>query len=169
MRTIAIVVFLLSSMIVSAQTNMESIQTEIDHKVWHEFKAAFESIDAKALNALYAEDVLRVTPNGIDTQNLFKAKNIERFQMLREKLAKVKLDFWFESRHTNADTSYEVGFYRITSILKDETSVNYGQFHIVLKKTAGTWKIVQDWDTASINGQIIGQEEFDRNGQNKLY
>eukprot|EP00764_Aduncisulcus_paluster_P009638 gnl/Carplike_NY0171/3211_a4323_402.p1 GENE.gnl/Carplike_NY0171/3211_a4323_402~~gnl/Carplike_NY0171/3211_a4323_402.p1 ORF type:complete len:170 (-),score=8.63 gnl/Carplike_NY0171/3211_a4323_402:147-656(-) len=169
MRTIAIVVFLLSSMIVSAQTNMESLQTEIDHKVWHEFKAAFETIDSKALNAIYADESLRVTPNGIDTQNLFKAKNIERFKMLREKSTKVKLDFWFESRHTNADTSYEVGFYRITSILKDETSVHYGQFHIVLKKISGTWKIVQDWDTTSINGQIIGQEEFDRNGKNKLY
>jgi ketosteroid isomerase-like protein len=148
---------------------MEIMQNEIDKTVWSEFKAAFENIDANALNAIYADEVLRVTPNGIDTKSHFKAKNIERFQMLNEKSASIKLDFWFESRHTNSDTSYEVGFYKITTKMGDNTSINYGQFHIVLKKISGHWKIVQDWDTTIMNGQTIGQKEFEQNRQNELY
>jgi len=169
MKIVPLVLFMFLSLITSAQVNMEGMQTEIDKEVWSEFKSAFERIDSDALNNVYAEEVLRVTPNGIDTQNLFKAKNMERFQMLKEKSASIQLDFWFGSRHTNSDTSYEVGFYRISTKIADETSIHYGQFHIVLKKISGCWKITQDWDTTKINGRSIGQEEFDRNGQNKLY
>jgi hypothetical protein len=153
----------------SAQVNMEMIQNDIDQSVWKEFKSAFERIDAIALNDLYADQTLRVTPNGIDTENSFKTANVERFQMLKEKSAIVKLDFWFESRHSNSDTSYEVGYYKMATIIDDETSVHYGQFHIILKKISGVWKIVQDWDTTIINGRKIGQKEFERNGENKLF
>lgn len=169
MRIIVFVCILFTSIIASAQNNKNIMQNEIDKTVWSEFKAAFENIDANALNATYADEVIRVTPNGIDTQNQFKAKNIERFQILKKKSASIKLDFWFESRHTNADTSYEVGFYKITTKMGDNTSINYGQFHIVLKKIEGKWKITQDWDTTVINGNTIGQKEFERNGENKLY
>ncbi|WP_165835946.1 nuclear transport factor 2 family protein [Marinifilum breve] len=148
---------------------MERIQNDIDQSVWKEFKSTFERIDAIALNNLYADKTLRVTPNGIDTENSFKTANIKRFEMLKEKSAIVKLDFWFESRHTNSDTSYEVGYYKIATKIDDECTIHYGQFHIVLKKIAGQWKIVQDWDTTIINGQKIGQKEFERRGENRLY
>ena len=148
---------------------MKMTQNEIDKTVWSQFKAAFENLDAESLNNTYANEVLRVTPNRIDTESSFKTANIERFQMLKEKSAKIKLDFWFESRHTNSDTSYEVGFYRISTKMEGKTSVSYGQFHIVLKKISGHWKIVQDWDTAIINGQTIGQKEFECSGENTVY
>ena len=169
MKVIVYLLILFLPIVSLAQKPMKVLQEEIDNTVWKEFKAAFETIDAKALNATYADEVLRVTPNGIDTKNQFKAKNTERFQMLKEKSASIKLDFWFESRHTNADTSYEVGYYKISTTIGNDTSINYGQFHIVLKKIDGNWKITQDWDTTIINGITIGQKEFERNGENKLY
>jgi ketosteroid isomerase-like protein len=152
-----------------AQTNMELLQNEIDKTVWTQFKRAFETIDAEVLNSTYAENVLRVTPSGIDTQNVFKTSNIERFKLLKERAAIMQLDFWFESRQTNSDTSYEVGFYRIKTSMDGTCSTHYGQIHIVLKKLDGYWKIIQDWDTTHLNGKEIGQDEFERNGQNRIY
>ncbi len=42
------------------------------------------------------------------------------------------------------------------------TDYFYGQFHIVLNKIDGRWKIVQDWNTASIGGRPITASDFSR-------
>ncbi|MGB5822298.1 MAG: hypothetical protein WBG90_22640 [Saonia sp.] len=82
-----------------------TLQKEIDQSIWRPFKTAFETLDGEGLNALYAEEVLRVTPQGIDTENSFKAANLERFNTNKEAGTTVYLDFWFDSRHTNTHTS----------------------------------------------------------------
>ncbi len=160
MRRLFSITFIFIAVLMQAQTNNTSIQEEIDKTVWTAFQKAFESLDAEALNATYAEDVLRVTPQGIDTQNNFKKANLERFKASKENGVKIALDFWFDSRFTNEDTSYEVGFYRIAAITATGTNYNYGQFHIVLKKIDGHWEITQDWDTTTIGGNPITAENF---------
>ena len=163
MRYIIAMAIMLSSVTAGAQIEVLNIQREIDTSVWRPFQKAFESLDGEALNRTYAKEVLRVTPNGIDTNNSFKSANIKRFDKNREDGASITLDFWFDSRHTNETTSYEVGFYRIgTTYTRKEPSYNYGQFHIVIKKIDGHWKITQDWDTAHINGNNISQEDFQK-------
>jgi len=104
-----------------------------------------------------------VTPEGIDTKNRFKNQNIERFNVSKANGSKISLDFWFDSRHTNEDTSYEVGFYRIKFLTNEQESIVYGQFHIVLKKIKGKWKITQDWDTTMINKEEITAKHFAKN------
>lgn len=147
----------------TAQNTTEAIQNEIDQTVWKPFQTAFETLDGDALNATYAAQVLRVTPQGIDTENAFKKGNTERFASNRKNGDKISLDFWFDSRKTNETTSYEVGFYRIGFTSKDgETQYSYGQFHIVLQKIKGHWKITQDWDTATIAGNPITAEDFNK-------
>ena len=75
----------------------------------------------------------------------------------------MELDFWFDSRQTNRHTSYEVGFYRMGMTTKSgATNYFYGQFHIVLRKIDGHWKIVQDWDTETIGGRSITAADFER-------
>lgn len=143
-----------------AQT-VSDLQKEIDETVWKPFQKAFQTLDGEALNATYANEVLRVTPQGIDTENTFKANNLKRFEQNKADGISISLDFWFDSRHTNATASYEVGFYRIGFIDKDgKTKYSYGQFHIVLKKIEGQWKITQDWDTGTINGNPITTSDF---------
>lgn len=154
--------FILSSFSTLAQTNSIEIQQHIDKTVWASFQKAYEARDADALNAIYAKDVIRVTPNGIDTKDDFKHKNIENFKASKESKTEIKLDFWFDSRHTNEDTSYEVGFYKIGLTTNGKTQHIYGQFHIVLKKIEGVWKITQDWDTTTINGHKISEEDFNK-------
>ena len=146
----------------NAQSNTESIQKEIDKTVWKPFQKAFQTLDSKALNAIYADKTLRVTPQGIDTEEAYKLGNIERFKASKDNGVSIQLDFWFDSRFTNESTSYEVGFYRIRATVGENLNDSYGQFHIVLKKLDGEWKITQDWDTTTINGQAINKEDFER-------
>lgn len=146
----------------NAQT-IDTLHAEIDTQVWKPFKQAFETLNGEALNATYAEEVLRATPDGLDTQNAFKPKNLERFEKNKEDGVSIALDFWFDSRRTNSDTSYEVGFYRIGfTEMNGSTNFVYGQFHIVLKKIDGRWKITQDWDTTTINGKVIDSVDFSK-------
>ncbi len=158
-----IVLTVFTSTITFGQTTPKQLQKEIDRQVWKPFQTAFQNLDGEALNATYADEVLRVTPNGIDTENSFKAANLKRFAQNKADGLQIALDFWFDSRHTNSSTSYEVGFYRIAATnTQGETGYNYGQFHIVLKKIGGTWKITQDWDTTTLNGHEINADDFGR-------
>lgn len=168
MRSLLTLLFVCISSLMIAQEDIYSIQKEIDSTVWRPFKKAFEALNANDLNSLYAKDVLRVTPNGIDTKGLFKAKNIERFNTSKANGISIALDFWLDSRHTNEVTSYEVGFYRIAATNNGNTSYSYGQFHIVLQKYQGHWKITQDWDTTMINGIVIGKENFEKRQPQKF-
>ncbi|MEM1435500.1 MAG: hypothetical protein AAGG11_15690, partial [Pseudomonadota bacterium] len=123
------------------------IQAVIDGTVWRTFQNAFHRMDGAALNSVYADTVLRVTPDGLDTQGNFKQDNLTRFLENRARGDRIELDFWFDSRHTNAAVSYDVGFYRVRVVAASgESSDFFGQFHIVVRKINGCWKIVQDWD-----------------------
>ncbi len=161
MRKFTLLILLFSVAFVSAQ-NAQEIQKEINQTLWKPFKAAFENINGPALNDLYANQVLRVTPNGIDTENKFKEGNLKRFEDNKNSQTSIQLDFWFDSRHTNSDTSYEVGFYKMQLTNPEGENTIYGQFHIVLKKEDGAWKITQDWDTTTINGNTITASDFEK-------
>ncbi len=165
MKKFIVYYLLLLPLLSFGQENLKKIQNTIDQEVWEPFTRAFETLNAEALNAIYADEVLRVTPNGIDTKSEFKQENIKRFAQNKIDGISITLDFWFDDRDTNEDTSYEVGFYRIGLNKKEaKTSYIYGQFHIVLKKVNGTWKITQDWDTTTINGKKITSKDFDKKG-----
>ena len=161
MKKYIVLLTLFSITLVHTQ-NTELVQKEINQSLWKPFKAAFEDLDAEKLNALYAKEVLRVTPSGIDTENNFRKANIERLKAHKLSNTDPQLDFWLDSRHTNKTTSYEVCFYRMTLTKANNVDTIYGQFHIVLKKTDGLWKIAQDWDTGKINGKDISRQDFDK-------
>ena len=146
-----------------AESDSDRIQKKIDGTLWKTFRSAFERMDGEALNSVYADQVLRVTPEGLDVDGRFKRSNLTRFQQNLARGDTIELDFWFDSRHTNPTVSYDVGFYRVRVTPESGDPDNfYGQFHIVLRKIDGRWKIVQDWDTASIGGRPITAEDFDR-------
>lgn len=142
---------------------IEQAQQDIDATLWQPFNCAFEAMDGVALNQLYAHGVIRVTPDGIDTQSRFKAFNETRFDAIKRSGGRITLDFWFDSRATNSNTSYEVGFFRLGTVdSAGATDYYHGQFHIVLQKHQGRWQIIQDWDTGSIAGREIDAEMFSR-------
>lgn len=167
---ILIPLFLLISLSLQGQTDVQRIQKEIDTTLWRAFQKAFEKIDGEALNDTYANQVLRVTPSGIDTEGIFKKQNLKRFAQNKKRGDQIKLDFWLDDRKTNAFNSYEVGYYKITFIKSDGAIThNYGQFHILLEKIQGHWKIKQDWDTTIVNGRVITAEDFERKEAKRFY
>ena len=163
MRTFLLILFAAFHLShINAQTSAEALQKEIDQTVWKTFQQAFQTLDGAALNATYADQVLRITPSGIDTQNNFKKGNLERFAQNKATGESISLDFWFDSRTTQDEISYEVGFYRIGFTGKSgNTTYSYGQFHIVIQKINGQWKITQDWDTATLKGAPISAKDFE--------
>ena len=160
MKKILLILVLSTSGLV-AQVDVSSIQKEIDTTLWRPFQRAFEALDGAAVNAIYADQVLRITPSGIDMKGKFKAQNLKRFATYRKDSIKMNLDFWLDDRKTNQNTSYEVGFYRAMFTLPSgQVDKFYGQFHIVLEKIDGIWKITQDWDSLTINGKPLTAEDF---------
>lgn len=160
-------IFLISFLLFLFSTSLhaqsiEQLHNEIDQQVWKPFIEAFEGLDGEALNKLYAESVLRVTPAGVDTEETFKVSNLRNFKQRKAAGATIKLDFWLDTRQTTPSLSYEIGFFRITSTLNGNTNINYGQFHIVLEKINGVWKITQDWDSGTVNGKELNAEDFAR-------
>jgi len=159
---IVLYVLFISLFSINAQAENEKFwQQQIDEQVWTPFVKAYEAFDGPAFNALYADKVLRVTPAGIDTDGHFKVDNMTRFADRKASNISTELDFWFEHRQTIADTSYEVGYFRIHSTNNDETSVFYGQFHIVIEKIAGQWLITQDWDSDFVRGAKVSAADFE--------
>lgn len=147
---------------ITAEPDSQTLwQQEIDQQVWAPFVKAYETFDGPAFNALYADKVLRVTPDGIDTEDHFKTNNLTRFANRKNSNLTTELDFWFEHRQTIADTSYEVGYFRILSTDNIDTNTFYGQFHIVVEKIAGKWLITQDWDSDFVRGTKVSAADFD--------
>ena len=159
-KSVLVLVLFLYGMVAQAGDE-ETWQKEIDEQVWKVFIEAYESADIDAYNALYTEDVLRVTPAGIDTEGRFKEENKQHFKNRKADNAVSTLDFWFEHRQTNHDTSYEVGFFDI-SYTHDSGEEDHflGQFHIVLKKIDGVWKITQDWDSDFVRNAKVSADDF---------
>lgn len=163
LRTALVALALLLATNAVPDTSTGAIHDRIDQTVWKPFKAAFENLDGEALNTIYAQEVLRATTAGLDTDNAFKLTNLTRFDANKARNDLIALDFWFDSRRTSKNTSYDVGFYRIAITGQaGETDTFYGQFHIVLKNIDGQWLIVQDWDTDEIGGRKLTAADFAR-------
>ncbi len=163
---IRLIIVLYTTIILSFSTDADTTaethwQQQIDEQVWAPFVKAYETFDGPAFNALYADKVLRVTPDGIDTEGRFKADNLTRFAHRKNSNLTTELDFWFEHRQTIADTSYEVGYFRIRSTNDSDTNTFYGQFHIVVEKITGKWLITQDWDSDFVRGAKVSATDFD--------
>ena len=138
----------------------KSTETIINETVWTPFKKAYETRDWEAFNALHTDNILRVHDGGIQ-QGLEYKKSIRESYQKKEKRTKT-IDFIVEKRTYTYNLGYEVGFYRVIYQKKDkEPKYSYGRFHVVLKKINDKWKIAQDWDSGTYNGQPIGKDDFD--------
>jgi len=82
----------------NAQTSVQTLQAEIDQTVWKPFQQAFQALDGVEINAIYANQVVRVTPAGIDIENMFKQNKLKRIAANKEAKDTITLDFWFQNR-----------------------------------------------------------------------
>lgn len=153
MKAINVILPFLICISVVAQT----AQQEIDEQIWLPFTQAWEDNDGEAFNAIHSDDVWRINPGRLLVGAEYKSRNAENMQgQNRERI----IEFTFETRTSNGNNAYEVGYYRITDNSQEEPRYFVGRFHVAMKKIDGVWKIIQDWDTGEINGVEITAESL---------
>lgn len=152
----------LTSIQLAAQDDAARWQAEIDQEVWLPFTVAYQNYDGEAFNALHSDDVLRVSPWGIRKGADYKKSNLEGYRKNKVSGKKREILFWLEHRQTTSDLSYEVGYYKVSITSQEGTRDHYARFHVLIRKINDQWKIVQDWDTSSINGHKITAEDFEK-------
>ncbi|MCB9316646.1 MAG: nuclear transport factor 2 family protein [Lewinellaceae bacterium] len=147
------------------------VQAEIDAQIWRPFIQAYNSFDADRYNALHTADVLRGGPWGLVTGDAYFQNNISRFAKSKAAGLQRKIAFTFEHRVHQDTVAYEVGYYRveISEKASNEPITSYGQFHVVLKKVQGGWKIAQDWDAGNLNGERITSDVFMKHAAKGIY
>ena len=146
-----------------------TMRIEIDTQVWYPFIKAYNSFDAEAYNKIHTADVLRGSPWGLSEGETYRQRNLERFAKSKEAGVSRKISFTFEHRVHQKNIAYEVGYYRVLSQSNGESRTAYGQFHVVLRKENGSWKIAQDWDANTLNGNKIEEADFLKNAASGLY
>ncbi len=165
MRSILTIVFITFSLVSTysqkEEVEQDSTQKIIDETIWKPFKTSYEARDWLTFNALHTDDILRVHDGGIRIGEEYKKSNTESYQRPSDR--KVTIDFAMERRMHASEVGYEVGFYRVRYTEPGkEDRMSYGRFHVVLRKIQGKWRIAQDWDSNSFNGNPIGADDFDK-------
>lgn len=138
----------------------DALKKEIDAQIWYPFMKAWNNFDAAAFNAIHADNMLRGGPRDLKSGEEYKGRNHLNFKTAKKRGDIREISFTFEYRVHEEDKAYEVGYYKIKSLRDGNTNYYYGQFHVVLNKIDGQWKIVQDWDADKINGVEVGEEHF---------
>ena len=160
---------LLFSTFVYSQSD-ESVHQQIDEQVWYPFIQHYEAWDVEKFQALHTKDMLRGGPWGLSSAEEYFGRNKKSWPERQAKGWTRDIAFTFEYRVLGKDMAYEVGYYRVKSVRDEgEERIYYGQFHVVLRKEEGVWKITQDWDSDQINGRELGEEDFNRNAAKGLY
>ena len=145
------------------------LQKEIDNQIWYPFIKAYGNWDADAFNAIHDKEMLRGSPWGLRTGEEYFTRNIERFEKGKMAGESRNISFTFEYRIHEKEMAYEVGYYKLVSKKENKESIYYGQFHVVLKKKDGQWKIFQDWDADEINGEKMEERHFMKYAGNGVY
>lgn len=132
--------------------------SEIDQQIWIPFTKAWEANDAEAYNAIHSDNVWRINPGRLLIGDEYKQRNSDR---MKGQKSNSIIEFSFETRTSNGNNAYEVGYYRITRERDGSSQSFVGRFHVALKKIDGIWKIIQDWDTDEINGVKLTPESLE--------
>ena len=162
MKQLFITILCALSLII-AQEDAEQMkwQKEIDQQVWKPFIESYEAYDHKTFNALHTDDILRVSAWAIRVGSEYKDRVTSGYQRNKDRGDSRQIDLWFELRKAKKDIAYEVGYYRVKTMVEGKKEdISHARFHVVLKRINGRWKVAQDWDTNNINGHKVNAEDF---------
>lgn len=141
----------------------EEVLKEIDEQIWEPFVKSYNNLDYKTFNSIHSEEVLRITSREIRKADAYKAKNEKYFKRSKEEGRQQSISFQFEKRVVTGDKAFEAGYYEIKIKQPNgEEGTYYARFHVVLQKENNQWKIVQDWDSGSLNGVKVTAKDFYR-------
>jgi hypothetical protein len=134
---------------------------DINRDIWTPFSEAYASNDAAKYLALHSKEFIRANGNSKSSQDLagYSASVERSFAWTAEDGGRSTIEFRFFERIATASTASERGIYKYTYHPKNGSpNEGYGQFHVVLRKENGVWKILTDYD--SNEGGKIGAAEY---------
>ncbi|WP_422104198.1 YybH family protein [Winogradskyella sp.] len=147
-----------SSMAISQKSSESAL---IDQQVWKPFIESYSTFDHEAFNDIHSDQLIRINSKELRDAEAYKAQNTNWFKRAKKEGYKQSIRFNFEKRIVTADMAFETGYYKIVITKPDgKVSDYFARFHVMLKKENGRWKIVQDWDSSTINGEKVTQEDF---------
>lgn len=147
--------------IISTSAFAQNAQKEINDQVWKPFTKSFGEGNTDVFMGVHSKDLVRSARESqeILTWDQYKKQTAEGNQRRKGDKTKMDLVLRFTERINNNNQAIDVGIYRTSWTLADgKTGVDYGRFHVVLRKENGTWKILVDTD--SNEGGTIGEAQF---------
>lgn len=146
-----ILLFFIASVSVSTAQSLDHLKAI--NQVWAKFYQAFETLDYQPMAEIHSKDVVRISGGSriIDYETYIN--NYKRqFEANRTNNSTRNISLRFFERLNNDATASERGIYKLT-VNKGKTDEQhyYGQFHVIMKKENGTWKITMDYDSDENN------------------
>ena len=155
-RTLWAFLYLFAGVTALSQQNV--LQIEINDQVWKPFIKAFNNNDDEAFSAVHSKEVTRV----LQDENKVFGYN-EYFRKVPDSLKtkwkdwKKNIELRFLQRIAGTDKAFEVGYYKTTNTntVTGEKGTGYGKFHVLLRKENGVWKILMDADANEKTDETI--------------
>ncbi len=130
------------------------------NKVWYEFYQAFDSLDYQVMAKIHSKKLIRISGGKkiVDYETYINSYKT-RFKNAKEDNTTNGISLRFFERINNDSIANERGIYKFIKN-KDEHNeqIYYGQFHVILIKENGGWKILMDYD--SNNEGTIGEKDY---------
>ncbi|MDG5492070.1 nuclear transport factor 2 family protein [Psychroserpens sp. SPM9] len=128
--------------------NLKEINT-----VWNQFYIAFNTLNHQTMAYIHSEALIRISGGRtiIDYQTyISNYKN--QFQAAKSEGTTYDISLRFFERINTNTTASERGVYRlIINKEKPDEQTYYGQFHVIMKKENGDWKITMDYDSTEFD------------------
>ncbi|WAC01147.1 hypothetical protein N7U66_13405 [Lacinutrix neustonica] len=155
--TLALLFLILFTKHSDAQTrnNLKDINA-----TWQKFYQAFETLDYTLMAQIHSKALIRIS-NGqnILDYNTYISNYKKRFKDAKKNNSTNNISLRFFERINNDSIASERGIYKlIVHEDKSNEKAYYGQFHVILKKEVGQWKITLDYDSSEFN--TIGANDY---------
>ena len=144
---------------IQAQTKAHFKQ--INEEVYAKFYKAFDALDYSLMAEIHAKDLIRIPANQkriLDYETYINGYK-KSFQEAKEKNETRSISLRFFERIVNDSIATDRGIYKFTLNINAPQERNfYGQFHVLLVKREGSWKIHMDYDSSE--NSTIDEEDF---------
>lgn len=127
---------------------------QINQDVWESFYKAFDQLDHRNMLEIHHKDLIRIPADQqmiLDYQT-YMDNYQKSFAGAKEENSTRAIELRFFERIANDSVASERGIYKLTvdKGFPDERNF-YGQFHVLLIKENGKWKILMDYDSNEKN------------------
>lgn len=158
-----ITVLLLFTIISVSQVNAQSANNlEAINEVWYQFYQAFATLDSQPMAEIHSKNLVRVSGGQriLDYETYINNYK-EGFSQTRQDKGTNEISLRFFERINNDSVASERGVYQlIRNKGQQSEQTYYGQFHVIMIKEEGDWKILVDYDSSE--GNTIDEQDYNQ-------